>query len=976
MHIFYTGHEIVSIYMREMSMENSAVEIFFSFIDEDRDFYHQIETHLNLQMRQGRIHLCSSDDLLPGDERAKRRAFLERANIIALLISPAYLASDEHYFELERAIEQKHADKAHVLPILLKPGNYEGSPFADLQTLPRNGPPISQWYEKSDEAYEEITTEVRTLLQALSPQPSPDGFTLLWTVPYPRNPLFTGREAELQAIETTLRQGKNAAVGQIQALSGLGGIGKTQMALEYAYRHRQDYRYVFWVLADTRETLNAAYSLMAEQLNLPGKNQPELHYIVTAVKSWLERNEGWLLILDNADDLSILPDFLPLSTASGHVLLTTRSQALGRLAERIEARKLDTKEGISFLLYRSGLLDKRASSVSIDPKEHEAALQIVRELGGLPLALDQAGAYIEETSCGFQGYLALYRKEHKDLLKTRGGQVADHPASVTQTVQMAFKKIEKSNPSAADLLRLCAFLAPEAIPELIIERGEAAFTGPLKQLARKPLKLNAAIADVQKYSLISRNAVAKTLEMHRLVQVVLKDLMTKNVEQAWATRAVRVMDLVFPRPQTESWEVCGQLLPHTQECTMLIDRWHIEMQESQHLLDVVGEYLVSRALYREAQKYYGKALSSSRTIFGKEHPNTASSLGRLATVYQAQGKYAQAVDLLEQALAIQRKVLGERHPSTASSLGNLAVVYESQGKYAQAVDLLEQALAIQRKVLGERHPNTASSLGKLAVVYKSQGKYDQAVDLLEQALAIQRKVLGEEHPSMASSLGNLAVVYWAQGKYGQAVDLYEQVLAIERKVLGEEHPNMARSLCNLALAYQAQGKYEQAVDLHEQALAIQRKMLGEEHPSTARSLNNLAETYLALGKYEQSERLHEQALALLRKALGDGHSLIATSLNNRGELFLAQKRYEEAKHCFQQSLVLQQNIWDETHPDIARSLHNLGRLSQDQGLHEEARIFFQQALAMRRARLGEEHPKTKETLGCYEETMAGMKATE
>jgi tetratricopeptide (TPR) repeat protein len=892
MHIFYTGHEIVSIYMREMSMENSAVEIFFSFIDEDRDFYHQIETHLNLQMRQGRIHLCSSDDLLPGDERAKRRAFLERANIIALLISPAYLASDEHYFELERAIEQKHADKAHVLPILLKPGNYEGSPFADLQTLPRNGPPISQWYEKSDEAYEEITTEVRTLLQALSPQPSPDGFTLLWTVPYPRNPLFTGREAELQAIETTLRQGKNAAVGQIQALSGLGGIGKTQMALEYAYRHRQDYRYVFWVLADTRETLNAAYSLMAEQLNLPGKNQPELHYIVTAVKSWLERNEGWLLILDNADDLSILPDFLPLSTASGHVLLTTRSQALGRLAERIEARKLDTKEGISFLLYRSGLLDKRASSVSIDPKEHEAALQIVRELGGLPLALDQAGAYIEETSCGFQGYLALYRKEHKDLLKTRGGQVADHPASVTQTVQMAFKKIEKSNPSAADLLRLCAFLAPEAIPELIIERGEAAFTGPLKQLARKPLKLNAAIADVQKYSLISRNAVAKTLEMHRLVQVVLKDLMTKNVEQAWATRAVRVMDLVFPRPQTESWEVCGQLLPHTQECTMLIDRWHIEMQESQHLLDVVGEYLVSRALYREAQKYYGKALSSSRTIFGKEHPNTASSLGRLATVYQAQGKYA------------------------------------------------------------------------------------QAVDLLEQALAIQRKVLGEEHPSMASSLGNLAVVYWAQGKYGQAVDLYEQVLAIERKVLGEEHPNMARSLCNLALAYQAQGKYEQAVDLHEQALAIQRKMLGEEHPSTARSLNNLAETYLALGKYEQSERLHEQALALLRKALGDGHSLIATSLNNRGELFLAQKRYEEAKHCFQQSLVLQQNIWDETHPDIARSLHNLGRLSQDQGLHEEARIFFQQALAMRRARLGEEHPKTKETLGCYEETMAGMKATE
>jgi tetratricopeptide (TPR) repeat protein len=909
-------------------MENSAVEIFFSFVDDDRDFYQQIQRHLNPLVRQKRVHLSSSEDIHAGDELAKSTVLLEGAKIIALLVSPAYLQSDQHYHEMELAMQQHQVAKATVVPILLKLCSYKDAPFAKLQVLPRNEKPISQWSEKSEEAFQEIVTELSYLLPELPLHAAPDSRAAIWTVPYPQNTLFTGREAELEAIETTLRQGKNAAIGQTQAISGLGGIGKTQIALEYAYRHRQDYRSIFWVLADTRDTLSADYSKIAELLDLPGKNQPELHYIIQEVKRWLENNQDWLLILDNADDLSIIPAFLPPSTAPGHVLLTTRSQSLGRLAERIEARKLDTEEGVAFLLQRSGCLNKRAVPEAIDPKEHEAARQIVRELGGLPLALDQAGAYIEDTSCGFQGYLVLYRKEHKELLKVRGGHVADHPDSVTQTVQIALKKIATLNPSAADLLRLCAFLAPEDIPELVIERGEAEFTGPLKQLARKPLKLNTAIADLQKYSLISRNAAAKTLTVHRVVQMVLKDTMTKNTEQAWATRTVRIMRRIFPWPEVEVWEVCRQLLPHAQECVAQIERWQMETRESGLLLNSVGSYLLGRAEYSEAQKYYAKALVIDQKVFGKGHLNTAASLD------------------------------------------NLAIAYREQGKYEQAEILHKQALAISRKALGDEHLDTAKSLNNLAGTYREQGKYEQAEILHKQALAIRRKALGDEHLDTAKSLNNLASTYREQGKYEQAEILHKQALAIRRKAFGDEHLDTSWSLNNLALTYLEQGKYEQAASLHRQALAIERNVLGDEHPDTAKSLNNLAEVYLKQEKYDESEQLHQQALIILQKILGNEHPLVATSLNNRGELYFAQERYEEAKDLFQQALLIQRKVWDEKHPDTARTLHNMGCLSQALGSYAEACVFFEQALEMRRARLGEEHLKTRETLARYEEMVA------
>jgi tetratricopeptide (TPR) repeat protein len=569
--------------------------------------------------------------------------------------------------------------------------------------------------------------------------------TNIWNVPYPRNPLFTGREAELHAIETALSEGQQATIVQTQAISGLGGIGKTQLALEYAYRHRAEYRYVFWALADTRDTLNAAYSEIANQLNLPERQQREQHRVVEAVKNWLATHQDWLLILDNADDLQMVRDFLPTS-APGHILLTTRAHAMGRLAERIEIKKLEEEEGISFLLRRSTLLHKNAPLKMLDTSTHETARQIVRELDGLPLALDQTGAYIEETNCSLQDYLKLYRTQRTGLLRLRGGLIADHPEPVATTWQLAFDRIEASNAGAADLLRLCAFLAPDDIPETIIGQGMTELTPPLQQLAGNSLQLNAALAALQAYSLVTRHPDTHTLDVHRLVQAVLRDAMPKKAERAWAERAVRLMEQIFPWPEVANWEVCRQLLPHAQVCAAIIKSWQMELYEGASLLNKVGWYLKDRAEYNEAQEYSEQALAILGVVSGSQHLDTAIGLNNLAVVYQVQGKYAEAEDTHQQALAIWRAVLGEQHPDTAHSLEGLAIFYRAQEKYEQAEALYQQALAIYQTLLGDGHPDTARCLFNIAALYQKQKKYPDALTLFERALAIWLEKLGPEYP--------------------------------------------------------------------------------------------------------------------------------------------------------------------------------------------------------------------------------------
>ncbi|MFZ4677719.1 MAG: NB-ARC domain-containing protein, partial [Nodosilinea sp.] len=422
----------------------------------------------------------------------------------------------------------------------------------------------------------------------------------VFNLPFPRNPFFTGREDQLEAIHLALTSRGRAA------LSGLGGIGKTQTALEYAYRHQSEYDHVFWVRAEQETELITGYVALAKALQIPGHQQEDQQAVVALMKQWLATHDRWLLVLDNADDLRQLRPYLP--TTSGHILLTTRAQALGDLAQKVEVTRMATDEGALLLLRRATVIADDADLAAASANDQALARTLTTEMDGLPLALDQAGAYIEEQVLSLDEYLELFRAEKAELLQERGQLDPDHP-SVTVTFKLAFEKVAAASATAAALVQACAFLAPDAIPEEIFSEGGNAFGEPLNTLAESKLALTKAIAEAARFSLISRNPQAKTLTIHRLVQEVLRSAMDDNSQRQWAEQVVEAVTAVFPNAEFENWEQCDRLIAQAQATTGLITVYGFTSEIAALLLNRTGYYYRSQGRYEEAEPLYRDALA-------------------------------------------------------------------------------------------------------------------------------------------------------------------------------------------------------------------------------------------------------------------------------------------------------------------------------------------------------------------------------
>lgn len=682
----------------------------------------------------------------------------------------------------------------------------------------------------------------------------------VWNVPFYRNVFFTGRDELLQRLHDQLQSGQPTAITQPQAISGLGGIGKTQLATEYAYRYRHEYKAILWVRAESQETLITSYSVLAILLNLPERDAQEQEITIQAVKIWLQTHHNWLLILDNADDLDQISPFLPLPPFSGHILITTRAHDMQSLAQRLDVETLPPQQGALFLLRRANLLLPEASLEQATPDEQRLALQLTHELGGLPLALDQAGAYLEATGMSLQQYQQLYRHRSRDILNQRRSRLADHPEPVATTWSLAFQRVQERSAAAADLLRLCTFLAPDAIPEELPTLGAEALEEPLASMANDPFLFNQAIEALRAYSLLDRDPGTQLLSIHRLVQAVLRDQMDTATEKLWAVRAARVVNAAFPSVKHETWPQCERLLPHALQCAWRIESYDLAFPEAVRLLNQTGLYLLERARYQEAAPLLLSALSISERQLEANHPDVASSLNNLANLYRTQGKYELAEPLLKRALTIREQQLGTEHSGTAASLNNLAGLYYSQGRYELAEPLLERALAIREQQLGTEHPDTALSLNNLAELYLDEGRYESAEPLLERAFAIRERQLGTDHPDTAASLNNLAGLYYYQGKYELAEPLLKRALAIYEHQLGNDHPDTTNSLNNLAALYYYQAKYELAEPLLKRALVIREQQLGLQHISTLRIRKNYAILLKVMGREHEADTLETISL--------------------------------------------------------------------------------------------------------------------
>ncbi len=792
--------------------------------------------------------------------------------------------------------------------------------------------------------------EVNTISDA-DPHISPPPVQPIWNVPYRRNPFFTGREEILTHLYTVLRSRKMAALTQAQAISGLGGIGKTQIAIEYAYRYRDYYQAVFWINAANREVLSADFASLAAMLDLPEKYEQDQDTVVRAVNRWLANHTQWLLILDNVDTPEMIVDFLP-AHATGDMLLTTRLQALGTVAQSIEVEKMGPDESMMFLLRRIKALAPGASLDRAMEEYQAQAMQIVTALDGLPLALDQAGAYIEETRCGLSQYHDLYATRRKELLLRRGRFPIDHPNSVATTWSLSFQKIEQENPSAADLLRLLTFLDPDAIPEEMITSG-AIDLGPLLiEVASDPLKLNTNIEVLLSYSLIRRSSEVESLSIHRLVQAVLKDGMDANTQRLWAERAIRAVNRAFPDVELPTWERCQRCLPHAQICATYIDEYELAFPEAGRLLNEAASYLVARGSYDQAVLLLLKALAVRQQILEAYHLDTARTLNDLGALYQNQGKYQEAEPLLQKALSIRQQMLGEEHRDVAETFHYLASLYRARGDYVEAEPFFLRALNTRKATLGMDHPLVAQSYYGLAKLYYSQEKYQEAEVFCKQALHIQEQRLGVNHPTVASTLNVLAKIYQGQQKLDEAEEMEMRALQIRENVSGINHPHVATIINCLVEIYHARGKYREARPLIARSIAIHEQALGPEHPYMAYSLSNLADNFFLQGDYVEAESKYQKALTIREQNLGFDHPRTASAYYSLARFYSALERYEEAEPLFRKALSIRERTFGPSHPALARTLQEyttfLRKLKRESEAYElESRI---QAIKLDRSR--------------------------
>jgi tetratricopeptide (TPR) repeat protein len=679
----------------------------------------------------------------------------------------------------------------------------------------------------------------------------------------PRIASFTGRAEQLDKLDAILMQDKPAAVTQASvgrvAVQGMGGVGKTSLAIEYAHRFRGLYAGVCWCPAETRTGFLSALAGLAVTLGAATAEEADVEKAAkAALRRLAEQRATWLLLYDNAPAPDAIADLLPY--AGARVLITSRFSDWSELADEVTLDVLPQGEAVAFLQSRTGRSDAAG------------ARTLAETLGRLPLALDHAAAYCKRTQIQFGDYA---KKASSFIDAAPRGVV--YPRSIAATFNLAIAEAVAQCQAAETLMAYFAQCAPERIPMPLVE-------GAVDDEAER-LQALAALAEV---SLVKHDPFedgSPAVTVHRLVQAAAR-ARSPFVQDA-AQYLIARLTVLYPRDgdsNPQSWSLCAQLTPHVlaadPERTSKLADWL-------HLLGHVGSYFYGRGSLAQAGALLHDTLAIWEKVLGREHPYTLTSLNNLAVLLWAQGDLAGARPLYERALAIREKVLGPEHPDTAVSVNNLASLLHDQGDLAGARPLFERALAIREKVLGPEHPDTAASLNGLATLLQYQGDLAGARSLYERALAIWEKVLGPEHPSTAASLNNLAGLLRAQGDLAGARPLYERALAIQEKVLGPEHPDTATSLNSLASLLRALGDFAGARPLLERALAIWDKA------NLARS--NLARLFLALGQPTEALALGETALAARDKVLGRDHSWTKNSARVTADALDALGRTEEAK---------------------------------------------------------------------------------
>ncbi|PWW76801.1 TPR-like protein, partial [Tuber magnatum] len=777
-------------------------------------------------------------------------------------------------------------------------------------------------------------------------------------VPYSRNRNFVGREDIIDRVQGLVEDTRHSRI----ALCGLGGSGKTEIALEYVYRKRGEC-HIFWVRGSEFLKFSEDYEYILEcagvRLPAPDDENDEQE-VLFGVREWLESPDSgdWILVLDNADNeenfkvnKGAISKFVP-QGPKGTVVFTTRS------------RQVVHREGCTLLEVGS----------MTDEESGDLLLRRIDNLG--PLEEEDRRANDERKK---DLLLRKFREIHRE---------ADMTESILSTHFITFDQLKEQKPAAANLLRLISFFDHQNIPEDLLLHSGLPGTD-------NPIDFRMAIGALMGFSLVTRSADKLLYDLHPLVQQSVQAYLSYDETCHWRATALEVIWRVFPDYDHSVRHICAAYLPHAlfvtrdstdanvglicyrmahylleagyyndaevqiKRCTAL--RGNTPEDDPDYIAEInlLARVLQSLGKYQEAEDLNCRTLEVREKVLGPQHPDTLTTTDHLAIVLRNLGKYDEAEGMHRRALEGTERNLGPDHITTLARVDSLARTLQDLGKYDEAEKMHRRAVEGCEKELGSEHPETFSRIYSLALVLRRRGQWHEAAEMSQRVLEGREKALGPDHPDTLASVNSLALALRKLGKYDEVPECHSRALGGRLKFLGLLHPDYLASTNDLGVTLQSQKLYDEAAGQHRHALALREKVLGPEHPDTLTSLSDLALALQNLGKNDEAEKKHRAVLKSREKrTLGPKHHSTRDSITSLAKALQALEKYEEAEKLFRRVWRRTEEAFGADHPRTITSLHRLAVILRERGKLQEARKICRQVFEMRGKTLGPDHPST------------------